>query len=154
MESKSLWSVAVLGLLGVLACGVLAYINMGYIEPTTRANINVKFSKVMKELSDNYRGSMKISTADASTAGSLLEVRYRTSRFLSFSEEELSKEFGELHRYIQDRIPEGVEVGELLLVREEVTGGGCRHSEKLSTKSYPLVVKKKPPTPGGLPPGR
>lgn len=151
MESKSIWSVAMLGMLGLVACGVLAFINMGYVEREQRSNPNVLFGKFSAQFAQNFGERLKIEEADATLTGSLAEIRYTTHRYLSFSPEELDKEFAELGKYAQENLPNSGEVKELLLIRVEITGGGCRRQTRQSTKLFPVVYKKPVIRPGETP---
>lgn len=160
MESKSMWTIAMLGFCAVLLSGVFAFINMGYMEKSTRGNLGVVYGKMSIDLAKKLQEqSHPIESTEANLLNEgLVEVRYRTRKFLSFAPAEMDKEFIAINAVAQDLLPgtsddPKSDPRELLLIRQEVTGGGCNEQVRQSTKLFPVAPKKRsiPVAPPGDP---
>jgi hypothetical protein len=154
MESKSMWTVAMLGFCAVLLSGVFAFINMGYMKETQKANVGVKYGRMSLDLVDKLKAqSLPIEETEATFAGEgLVELRYKTRRFLSFAPDEMEKEFVVVAAAATDMLPTfpdepKFDARELLLIRQEITGGGCNEQVRQSTKLVAVPPRKKTPEP-------
>jgi hypothetical protein len=159
MESKTMWSVAMIGFVAILFCGVMAYVGMGQLKETTArtGNINVKYALLCANFQKQFAASHRVEDCSANYKGDAkedrrgdytVEFRYSTRKYLTFAPEKIDLELDELSKYILQELPNPEECKDLVLIRQEITGAGCREKTTLSTKTYPVVVVRKPGPPG------
>jgi hypothetical protein len=154
METKSLWSVAMLGMGALLFVGVLAFIGGGQIVSQHKDSMNIQYSKMAMKMTLDLGESLKIEHVTAKYDEETAEVTYRTRRFLTFAPLELDKELIEVGKYVDSQLPNAHECRRLLLIREEVTGGGCREQVKKSSKTFEIKYRPPPKTPLKEPDGK
>ncbi len=150
MESKSMSTIAIMGFGAILISVVFAYMGMGGVKENQKTNVNIKYAKLCTEFNKAYADKIKVEDSTANFTGDvgsyIVTFEYRTRKFLTFAPEKVDLELDEVTKYLIDQIPNAHECVQLILVRDEVSGSGCREQVKKSSKTSPILVKK--PAPG------
>ena len=150
---KSVWTIAVLGFIGVLFMGIFAFMAGAGLKDVNEKK--GKWFEMASKIKQNYnfRAVKVVPVGDpADKEPPEITVTYETTKYLSFNERELDEELQNVLKFCLQSLPaerEGLK--SMKLVREEITGGGCSERHKLSERTAntppPPIIPKGPRVP-------
>lgn len=139
--NKTLWAIAAMGLLAIVAMGLFAWVLGDSLVKTKKT----RFVSIAYDAQEHFQLRRISVHSEKVGRHEELTIRYLTPRYLSFDEGPLHREMQEMARFVYQRIKNKADRDLILkihLEREEVTGGGCfekRVQSKLTVDTRDLV---------------